>query len=496
MTIVINSANIAQNPWMWEYLESQRQKNNDILYVGKKFTYNNQEYQLGETIFARERNKGRGYAYEMVSAIRLGSGAYGYVMKIACTISQGKDNSGFQALDKDRVVKFEETRDAEREYSVGQYAKHMHMKKPVRGRLVMRNLGDQTFYKFICKHFPNNRQKILASTKELLAAYKEQLIEQKLVHNDLHSENILVKFNPRGTHKRFQMNIVDFGLAEYKPLGRGGTFFIDFNDTITSILRQLWSIPDAPRSVTRFLANSHRFDEYVEFFEKLLLAPCAHTQRSLDDLLYFLERLAKTQPILSAELKKQVLEALKKSTAKDMQALRDVVLECRGHLKEQKIEKPSFPVVIFDENEKRQRLYYQIEQYYCELEKKGVSLSNTSQQKEGQELCDVVNQLRTKTLDAIYDSNPQKQDQLLECRDFCKELLAQNKELLDIHRDNNYIWAEVAVVLSSLIVLYPAVLGINYLCTGKIGFFSETKSAMGAKQLDKDFEALKTTFVN
>ncbi|WP_162263979.1 protein kinase domain-containing protein [Legionella drozanskii] len=467
------------------------------MYKGKKFTYNQQEYQLGETIFARERKKGNGYAYEMVSAIRLGSGAYGYVMKISCTISQGKENSAFQALDKDRVVKFERTKDAAKEYSVGQYAEHMHMKKPVGGRLVMRNLGDQTFSRFIRKNLPADCQKMLALTNELIRAYKEQLLEQKLVHRDLHDNNILIKLNPKQTGKPFELNIVDFGLAQYIPKGneKEMTFFTDFCNQIIPLIRMLWDIPDAPRSVRRFLAKPHSFLDYTNFFENLLLAPAAHTQKSLDDLLDFFERLAKNQGDLSAELSGKVSEAVKASTANNMQPLRDLVLECRRCLKEQNIEKPNFPIVIFDENEKRQRLYYQIEQYYNDLENKGRSLCKTPQQKEGQELCKLVNHLRTKTLDAIYNDDASIQVQLLDCRDFCKELLNDNKELLDIRRDNNYIWGEVAVVLTSLIVLYPVVLGVNYLCTGKIGFFSETNSAKGADKLNRDFAALQTTFV-
>ena len=489
MTIIINSKNIAQNPWMWDYLEFQRQKNNqNILLKGTTFKHNNQEYQLGETIIARERKENRGYAYEMVSEICLRLEGWGYVMKIACTISQGKNNK-FQALNKNRVVKY--TTLAEEEYAMGQDAKHM--KKPVGHRVVMRNLSDQTLAKFREGNYTNYRQITLDLTKELLAVYKKQLVDRNLRHDNFSESNVLVKYDPENTSQPFQMDIVDFGSVHPDQRIKRQANHSDLIRT----LRYIWDIPRKPSSVTSFLENSHEFEEYIDFFEKLVLSPCDHSQRSFDNLLAFFDELGKSNLVLSEQLKNKVLEATKASSAENMQPLRDAIIDCRKLLMEKKIEAPSFPVVIFDENKNRQRLFYQIKQKYDELEQKGLSLCrDPSLSEEGKKLCEVVKQLRTKTLNAIYAPDAQKKTELSECRDLCKELLKENKGLLDIHRDNRYLLAEVGVVLSSLIIFYPVVLGANYLYTGKLGFFGETNSAQAAKYIDEDFAALEATFTS
>ncbi|WP_217423686.1 AarF/UbiB family protein [Legionella micdadei] len=424
----------------------------------------------------------------MLSSDCLGSGAFGAVFKISCTISQGKDNRGFQALDKNRVVKFESEYYARREYGAGKYALHLHMKKPIKGRLVMRNLGEKSFAEI--ESLLTDPHKKLALTKELLKAYEEQLIKQQLEHGDLHSRNILVKVNP-DKNNPFEVNIIDFGLAVHIKNGRQSVYLLDFYDYVVPLITRIWKTPETPNMIRKFLAGNHQFNEFVALFDKVVLSPCKHSQKSLDQLLAFLEKLTISQPRLSEELKKQVLAAVEQSTSTDMQPLQEVVARCRATLHADRIEEPSFPVVVFDNNKERQLLFNQIEEYYHKLEKKGECLCSTSQQEEGKQLCVIVSQLRKKTWEAIDPHNNHGRVQLLECRDFCKSLLEGNKHLLDIRRNNNYIWAEVGVILGSLIVLYPIALGINYLVTRRLGFFTETESAKGAKRLDKDFEALE-----
>ena len=486
--LVLDSTNISQNPWVWDVLEAHRCANSGYMRKGVSFKYNNKVYEFGQDIFVRERKKG-GYAYELVSTY-VGRGAYGTVNKIACTISLGKNNSGFQVSDKKRVVKFLHPSAATREYAVGKYAPHLHMKKPIGDRLVMRNLGDMTLDSPTNRPF--SRQERLALTKALLKAYKEQLLRPKLIHNDLHGGNILIKVHPEKAPNQYEVNIIDYGLGKHMVSLRSEETS-DFW-SIAQMIHRFWDISGAPKEVKALFSryDSPLFKEYVEIFDKIILSPTAHTQKSLDELVSFFEALA--DKVLCNTLKGQILTALAQSTPQNMGPLKEAVIRCRTTLAEHNINKPSFPFVTFEKDKKRQQLFNQIEDYYQELEKKACYLCTTSQRKEGKQLYEVVNRLRKHTLDAVYQTDAKEREaQLLECRSFCKSFLDENQHLLNIRRNSNYVWGEIAVILASLIVLYPVALGINYLCTGRVGFFSETNSVKGAKKLDQDFAGLDKT---
>lgn len=490
--IILDSNNIADYPWIWAFFEAQRLKNRDTWKTKTTYKYNNQKFQFKEPVFARERKNG-GFAYEMVSSTVLGKGYHGSVRKISRTLSMGKHGVAFQAVDKNRVVKIQSKWEANTEYARSHDIRHLHLKKPVRGKMVMRNLGEQTLKGFLRDNNLTREEKLIF-TRELLRTFKAQILDLNLSHRDLNRGNILITTYQEEAGKRFVINMIDYS---FRSNWFSESYNKDFIKYILPCIRELWSMPGCPLAISHLLEKSIRANEYLDCFEHLTQSPCLSptidTQHQLDNLFFFLDKLNNENAELSNALRAQVLEALQQSTADDLSPLRAVVRHCRESYDAAKIDGLHFPFLLFsDEGNEKQQFLDQIDKNYRQLEEKAQSLLQTPMHEEGRELANVVATLRERTLEAVYHPQGLKIENLKECRELCANTLTEKKQILDIHRNYNYIWAEIAVVFSSLIVLYPVVMGLNYLATGRLGFFGETRSAACPKNIDDQFQELET----
>ncbi|MBA2652560.1 MAG: hypothetical protein H0U73_09885 [Tatlockia sp.] len=494
--VVIHNDNIKNNSWIMDFLESQLKKNVDSWTKNRIYKHENQLFQFENDVFVRERKKG-GKAFEMESTIHLGKGCHGSVNMVYCTFHRDpQEKSGIKVSEVfKRVVKDQSPKDSANEYPIALITPHIHPKKPtLSGRLVLRHLGDTTLHHFLAENQKTiSRVEKLALSKELLKAYKAQIYDIKVGHYDLHKKNILIKIHPdKDLSARYEINIIDYGKAEKLAKQTAP----DFNESVVPIIQSLWD-KGTPEPLKRIFKHEYAsLDNYINCFNRLILSPSLETQEPIDNLLYFLISLAKINHNLAVDLKKIIADAAQESSLNDMAPLKNAVEKCRAILKDRNISEPSFPAVAFDNDVKRQALFNQIERYYLQLEFKGKSLVDTEANEEGQKLCAAVKALREKTLDAIYNPKGMRVSQLQECQSFCRSQLKDNKQALEVHRNLNYLLAEIAVVFASLIILYPLVLGIHYYLTEKIGFFSETKSAVGAQKLDENFAELQTLIPN
>ncbi|ETO93978.1 AarF/UbiB family protein [Legionella oakridgensis] len=496
MTIQINSTNVAQNEWIWDFLESQRLLGKSIWHQGEKFTYNGTDYTFQQIVFARQRkDPKRGYAYEMLSSEQLGRGAYGAIYRVACTISLGK-NGHFQAQNKHRVAKYQSHRDALYEFQSARFTDHLHVKVPNQGLMVMREIPGQTLHRFLLSTYLTRAEK-LELTKALLNAFKEQVVDRNLIHNDLHQGNILVHVDNQGPRKQFIINVVDYGLANFNPTLYLNKPYTDIANFLSLTIQQLWSSEsDWPTPVAQLLnSNSSSLTDYITFFNEAVASPNPQTQKPLESMLAYLKELEKTHQELASRLKSDLLEAVEHSSSNDVDLLKEAIQHCKESLVKAGIKLDTFPYPIFTNNPQKQQLFNEIYAYFQLLENKGKALMATSHKREGEQLCALVHQLRERTFNAHYLPPEKQKSELVECGNTCKRLLQENQHLLDIHRNTNYIWAEVSVIFCSLIVLYPIIAGIHYAATGRFTFFAQTESAQGATKMEKDFNQLNSIAV-
>ncbi|VEB38917.1 protein kinase [Legionella cherrii] len=491
MPLVIDLQNIAQNKWIWDFLENQRLHGKEVWKPNEVYTYNGSSFTFQQPVFARKRkNPAQGYAYEMPSSKRLGLGKYGAVYRISCTISRGKTDT-FQVQDKHRVVKFLDPNDALREYNVGHYTEHLHMKAPTQSYLVMREMQGQTFTSFLHQYYRTlSRKKKLELTKAIIHAIKEQLIDRKLIHKDLHGRNILIHYDPLSSQNHFTVNVIDYGMAYYSPGLNIGLLNSDVG-SLWNFLYAIWSNePDRPEVINALInMRSFRFSDYL-LLDEVVMAPTLKSQKPLDRMLAYLRQLAETHDGLAKELRHDLLRAVKQSDASNLTPMKLAVEQCKESLIKHNIDLCSFPYPVFTENAEKQKQLNEIYAYLRHLENKGKFLIFYDQENEGNELCELAHNLRQKTYQAAMMSPLQQRDAFAACSIQCKEILDKNRELLNIHRDSNYIWAEIGVVLCSLIVFYPIVGFIHYLATDRFRFFNQTESAAGASKMEKNFNQL------
>lgn len=482
-SIIITPQNAANHKWIWDFLETQRQSGKYNWQTKQNFSYNGTTFQFQQPVFARKRKDlSRGYAYEMTSE-KLGAGFFGAVYRIACTLSNGKTGA-FQVHDKKRVVKIQDNNNALIEYHRAKYADHLHVKQPMNGRMVMKEMEGMTLYDFLTTHNLSHKSKV-ELTKALIRAYKKQIADKLLIHNDLHANNILIKFHPNRPAEPFEINIIDFGLAYPHQPASTKTLYWD----LRYILRVLWREESGkPELITNFMrGNFTEEDDYFQLFDEVIAAPTELTQKTVDKIVAYFKNLAPAEKILANQLKNIMAKAIHQSSAKDMEPIQKALLACKILLDNKKLDPDHHFTFAFDANPQKQHTFNKIFAYFQTLENKGKALMSTAQKDKGEKLCALVASLREKTFNVASQLPHARGLALLECGNQCKQLLNENKELLDIHRDNKYIWAEISIVLCSLIALYPIVAGINYLVTGRLGFFSQTNAAAGAEKLDADF---------
>ncbi|MCW8408152.1 protein kinase [Legionella sp. PATHC035] len=491
MPFVIDSQNIAKNEWIWNFLENQRLQGKEVWKPNEEFTYNGASFTIQQPVFVRKRkNPAHGYAYEMPSSKRLGAGKYGAVYRISCTISRGKADT-FQVQDKHRVVKFLDPNDALREYNVGHYAEHLHMKAPTQSYLVMREMPGQTLASFLHQYDRTlTRKKKLELTQAITHAIKEQLIDRKIIHKDLHGNNILIHYDPLSSQNLFTVSVIDYGLAYYSPRLNIGWLNYDVR-ALGDFLYAIWSNePDRPEIINALInMRSIRFSDYL-LLDEVVIAPTLKSQKPLDRMLAYLRQLAETDDGLANELRHRLMGAVKQSDASNLTPMKQAVEQCKESLIKHNIDLCGFPYPVFTENAEKQKQLNEIYAYLRHLENKGKLLMSYDQEHEGNALCELAHNLRQKTYQAAMMPPLQQRDAFAACSIQCKESLDQNQELLNIHRDCNYIWAEIGVVLCSLIVLYPLVGFIHYLATDRFRFFNQTESAAGASKMEKNFNQL------
>ncbi len=234
--------------------------------------------------------------------------------------------------------------------------------------------------------------------------------------------------------------------------------------------------------------NFPAIEACIKVFDELILPP-DNIQKPFNLLLTYINSHYSSK----LGLQKTILDGFKQtSSINHCDPLKTAILNCKQTLDRRQLDKDNtfLPVFDFNYDSKRQQLIDKIFINFSQLSAKGKKLEKLGKKEDGEQLCALSEILKNKTLVAIHQPRAQQAFALIECQNECKKLFNTHKNLLNIHRNSNYIWAEVGIILSSLIILYPLVAGINYLVTGQIGFFSQTHTAEKAQQIENNFHTL------
>ena len=487
---------LANNPWVWDFLESTPQKT--FWAENQTFTYNGVSFEFEQPIIRRQRkseHRARGYAYEEIASHPLGHGYYGEVYPITYTLS--RDKSGQPHIsDKERVVKIVYLhQDADLEYESAHLTAHLHVKLPERGRMVMKKIKGEMLGDFLLsrEEKPLAAKESWALVQAIARAVKEELADKHIRHQDLHSGNILVEFDK--DTGMFHAHIIDYGLAKFSEDVDASSVNKDLNQIFSSSMAfhaSLFSAAPYHCKLVLKMSNRMSLDDICSVLEKdVLLAPNEVAQKSLDDIAFYLWKLKSKNKELADRLTKRMREACDASTPQCLEPMRQAFLECQRILYEQGITDSVFSNIIMDSSPEKQRVFNEIFTYFYALYNKGNILKKMGLSKEGEQLQQLALKLRQITCEADRKPTEERHTALMECGQFCKQTLSTNHALLDIHRDKRYLFAEIAVIFSCLIVLYPFVAGFHYYATGRLSFYGQTKTSANAEKLDSDFNKLR-----
>lgn len=497
----ISLRDIENNPWLWDFFQTQSKSgvhfwkpNNDYFYQGNLFRFSH-------LILARVRTNKRQLklpqdqcAYEEIDTNNLlGRGCYSQVFPIVYTLSTNK--AGVPTIkDKHRVVKYQQKgRYADHEYLMTVQAQHLHVKQPVEGYMVMRKIDGIPLNALSTQRL--NRKEKLELTKTLVLALKTQLVNNHIEHLDLHQNNIIILMTqPLPTdEKQFEANIIDFGWAKKMEHRNEDTYSQDWKDLIQLLSSFVWrngGLPVSLRSIVRLNHYSMASIEHViHLIHRLSILPNDASLLVLDNIFSYLDQLETSNAGLAKTLQVIMLDAIQQSTSDDLILLRKGILDCMELLHLDNIMDHVFFESILVHDAKQQLAYLSIFKHLNQLALKGNQLIIEGLITEGNRLRDLAAHLKKLTFISAYEPTLDRQN-ILKC---CVKLLIAEEKSIDIHRNSNYIYAEIGIILASLIVLYPIIAGLNYLVTGRFTFFGQTSTAHHTEKLMNNFEFLAKT---
>ncbi len=488
--IEISPENALKYAWLLDFFEDAEQGRKRYWRSNELYQFNGQSFKFSQPVLARSKKKDAGkFSYEMINyKERLGSGVFGAVFKISRTISRSQAGE-YRVRQKNRIVKYQRSRFAAYEFAQSKSAPHLHAKPPTAEFMVMRHLPGATLSTFLEKNKLSPQDK-LALTIAIVQTIENQLVNIKIKHRDLHGGNILVKVIESPEKNPFDINIIDYGWA----LADNSVSFTTPSHDLQTLMQKtsylLWNPKQTlPSAITALFDDKNSLEECLTGLTYCGFAKTPEAQYQVDLYFEYLCKISKNHQALANELKDLMLAAIAQSDTDNMTAMMNAVKTAENRSQEIK-DGPSFPRIAFNTEPKVQLAFNQIHQNIALLDGKAQRLIKSGHEKEGNHLLSVTQALRKNTL-KIYQSDAQTRVQAAkDCKKICKKALRSNESGLNIHGSHGYIFAEIAIILACLIVLYPIVAGINYCFTKHFGIFTQTTSAKIAHQTVQLYKSL------
>lgn len=490
--------------WLWAFFQNEEAQQRYEWAAKTSYSYQGKTFQFKYPVFAsarKEKNKEREDVFEELSPRpALGKGCFGEVKAIGYTFSKNI-HGDLQVKNNKRVVKyFNHAFYATKEFQAGRNLSHLHMKPPNNRQMVMKEKKGIHLLK------PGNKKinpwlvqsdlEKLALSRAILLAVKTQIHDNNLVHNDLNVGNILIDKQPLANPaSRFKVSIIDVGLAKTVEsdswLKNRDYYFL------SGILACIWAKGPVPLHISKAIAllasrQMTSIEDCLKCLDRVILFPVADSQNRMDILVSQLETIEAGNPVLAAELMEILKTGTNESSSVDLKPVQSTVLICKNRLKENGFFDTAFSETIFhSQPEKQSSINAQFIAIHA-LKAKAKALKTMNLLQESEELLQLTRFLQKELIKVSENPQFENSSNWIKCKNRCEIALDKNQNLLKIRRNHNYIFAEIAVILASLVVLYPIMLGLNYLVTQNWGFFTQTETSKSAEIIKDNFFKLAT----
>ncbi|KTD38483.1 serine/threonine-protein kinase [Legionella moravica] len=472
-----------------------------------EYTYKNTQYHFSftQSFIKSQRKEGKsGYKLSVFDTNKtpIGKGGYAVVYPIIATFIQYDEGRILAKTGRPKVVKIQKNLEKDKARSVLEehdrlaQAAHLRVKKPLfseegqgnqsylvieqaRGFTLEQVLNPQKRSQIIDKIPSLSVQKRLELTLAILNAIKSQVIERKLVHRDIKPGNIMIDFSqdpPRAI-------LIDYGFAmvqEHQDFRRLGTRAYRSPESFESrpvytpksdiysagrVLSYVWGDPYQNYYINR--TKDYDFIKIKSTNEQLFSLP--EIQLYLDEA---------DQQSIKGCLKQMLAEKPQERPSIDeVISLMSQISSEHYKMEDAQYVAPSFL------NEFKVRAKPQINLIKKQL--------NIMKNKEADlrnrgfiAAADVMHHLRkTITRNTHYLEEHLNPSVMLRYKKKCLSDIQNSKNMLMVHRDLHWILAEIAMVCALLGVGYLIALGINYYLNGRLGLFSQTKSAQITESL-------------
>lgn len=501
-----------------KFFDDQAKLGIHVWQKGQIYTFRDSTtFQFTQDVVQRKRKEGKiGFRYEFISDKKLGKGNFGTVFEIAGTLALEPHKIHYKQAgyhDKTRVVKIQ-THDpyqfpvekAITEYELTKKATHLAVKEPtiqdIRSYSVMKKIKGRELFDVITDDLdgthPLTIQQRIDLTQALVNALKKQVTDKGIIHRDLKGENIFVDFTDP-----IAATIFDFGLSVVadQPDGRSPgsppyaapeiweqrkqTVKMDVF-SMARIIALLWHVDTASYTYStfrEFALNATHVDLSTLFIGlpelnkanqdiirdtlKQMVLNDTHSRFSVDQAIAGFAKLTPQKTYLDYEQNRASLAAAFDLTSPSRVALLNEIVP-----------------------ESKKRIAHILQQ--IEILKGKVDNLNSRQEKDvARTLANLAAELERKMRDLQYKSTQEYGNDVLTIIHECQELIRDNKDAFAVHRDDKYLWANVALGIAGLGLIYLAAIMVHKKMTGNYLFFNQTKTASMVEAVEKSMSLLE-----
>jgi serine/threonine-protein kinase LegK1 len=476
---------------LFEFLQNQREERT-FWAANTRYNFGESEISLSHDLVWRKRKGTKeGHRYEIITPDIIGQGAAGAVYRIAATLALDTRTIHFKQA-KARVVKIQRhnanfTLDMlQTEYHSSERVQQLAVKEPTvipdssTSYTVMKKIKGRDLFDIIEEDSPSHTflslKQRLDLTKALLHALK-QVSDANIVHRDIKPENILVDLTEPIT-----VTIIDFGFsipADKSDNKNCGTPNYAPPEAYTT--EPVWSPKSDVFSMARILGMIWRDDLTYYTYGDIPSAQSYASRVKYDSLFRGISLEAAHQNII-----RTTLADMSKAEMESRLSIDDAIKAFEKVRLPHEYSKKS-PVKNNDVQQQIQVILFHVAQ----LRLKAVDLRNRGYSELSDTLYQLTNALEFKTYNFKIQSEEARRNTIDDYSSSCKQLIENIKPQLGIHRNTNYILANISLAIAGLGIFYLIAISANKLITNNYLFFSTPKTLEIAENIEKSLDTFQ-----